>query len=231
LKFRDCRYRDLRGKMLTKYIITDLNMNKPIICFEGPSGIGKSTMCDLLSDTYNIVPEVNLLFERTGRESKYWYHLQQVERYKMCMESDKTSFLDGDVFQPIWYNWVCNYPSAFLPKEETHQFYKKMLIEDEIAFPDLYIIFHIDEQELWVRKEGDKSRQRRNFKKHLKIIEPLKAYWRFLDQETDIEVKFIHYKNIDETKLEVLSFVENATSRKIDELKAFGHIEEWVYAY
>lgn len=73
---------------------------KPIICFEGPSGIGKTTLAELLSNNYEIVPEVNLLFERPQNESEYWYHERELERYDRCLGSDKPSILDGDVFQP-----------------------------------------------------------------------------------------------------------------------------------
>ncbi len=199
-----------------------------IVCFEGPSGIGKTTMGELLSDDFNIVPEVNLLFKRTGNEPKFWYCEKQVERYEICKKSSKSSILDGDIFQPIWYNWVCNYPPVFLSKEETHNFYRTCLDEERIAFPDLYIIFETDVEELWIRKERDKKRQRRNFEKHLKIIEPLKEYYKFLDQKTDLEVRFIEYTNIETTKEKVLSTIKKNNKKSIDDLKVFGQIEDWI---
>ena len=203
-------------------------MEHPVICFEGPSGIGKTTMSNALSADYNIVPEVNLLFDRTGEEPKQWYLERQVERYGICKAANAPSILDGDIFQPIWYNWVCNYPQAFLSKSETHSFYRDRLAEGTIKFPDLYIIFHVDEKELWIRKENDTTRRRRNFEKHLKIIEPLKEYYRFLDQETDIEMKFIHYTDLDKAKNEVLSAIENVSCSNIDGVRAFDQIEDWI---
>lgn len=201
---------------------------KPIICFEGPSGIGKTTMSKLLSDKFNIVPEVNLLFKRTNNEPKYWYHERQVDRFNLCKTSNKKSILDGDLFQPIWYNWVCNYPANFLPKQETHDFYREQLTKGKIAFPDLYIIFHVDEKELWIRKEKDQTRQRRNFEKHLKIIEPLKTYYNFLATETDLEMCFIHYTDMVSTRKKVLSVIESITSKPIDGLNVFRQIEHWI---
>lgn len=202
--------------------------NPPIICFEGPSGIGKTTMSHLLSSDFNIVPEVNLLFQRAENEPKYWYYERQIDRYEMCQQSNTKSILDGDIFQPIWYNWVCSYPAKFLSKEETHEFYRTQLAEGRIAFPDLYIIFHVDEKELWIRKEADKTRRRRNFEKHLKIIEPLKEYWRFLDKETDLEMRFIHYTDIATTQQNVLAAIENLGHKKVDGLKVFKQIEGWL---
>jgi len=48
-------------------------MHQPIICFERPSRIGETTMGNLLSDQFNIIPEVNLLFERPENEPKLMY--------------------------------------------------------------------------------------------------------------------------------------------------------------
>lgn len=203
-------------------------MSQPIICFEGPSGIGKTTMGQLLSSEYNIVPEVNLLFERPENEPTHWYLEKQVERYNICQKSNTLSILDGDIFQPIWYNWVCNYPTAFLPKTATHTFYKEQLSAGKIQFPDLYIIFYVEEKELWSRKEKDLTRRRRNFEKHLKIIEPLQEYWLFLDRETELAVKFVHYLDVETVYLEVLAILENLQKCSIDEAKVFGQIERWL---
>lgn len=203
-------------------------MNQPIICFEGPSGIGKTTMCNLLLNKYNIIPEVNFLFERTDNEPKLWYYERQLDRYRFCENSNKKSILDGDIFQPIWYNWVCNYPSSFASKKETHEFYRTKLSEGEIAFPDLYIVFYCDEKLLHVRKEKDKIRKRRNFEKHLEIIEPLKEYYRFLEKETDIELKFVEYENIEIVKRKVLNYINGSHRKKIQQLKTFEQIENWI---
>jgi len=203
-------------------------MNKPIICFEGPSGIGKTSLCQFLAHQYNIIPEVNLLFERPENASKYWYHERQVERFERCRNSNFTSILDGDIFQPIWYNWVCDYPPEFLSKVETHDFYRSKLKEGSIAFPDLYIIFHVDEKELMLRKDKDKTRRRRNFEKHLRIIEPLKKYYRFLDHETELKMTFVHYRDMNSAKNEVLSSIDSTEKSIVDGVRIFQQIENWI---
>lgn len=206
-------------------------MDTPIICFEGPSGIGKTTMCQQLSKAFNIVPEVNLLFERPDNEPAYWYLDRQVERYDICNKSVKASILDGDVFQPIWYNWVCGYPKAFLPKAATHEFYKTKLSKGVIRFPDLYIIFQAEVEELRRRKAQDLTRQRRNFEKHLKIIEPLKKYYQFLDQETDLTIRFIDYSDFETAQEEVLVSIKAIKEQAINQLETFHQIEDWLNAY
>lgn len=56
----------------------------PILCLEGASAVGKTTICKELEKQYSayIVPEVNLLFERPVDEQKNWYLNRQVERWK-----------------------------------------------------------------------------------------------------------------------------------------------------
>lgn len=204
------------------------NTKNVVICFEGPSGIGKTTLSNLLSESYTVVPEVNLLFERKENEPKYWYYEKQIERFHLCKKSSKDSILDGDIFQPIWYNWVCNYPPKFVQKEETHAFYIQKIREGKLKFPDVYIIFDVGEDELRARKERDKTRQRRNFEKHLTIIEPLKSYYRFLEKETPVEMRFIHYDTVENTKRKVLNTLDKIKNNNIDDLSVFNQIERWI---
>lgn len=205
-------------------------MRQPIICFEGPSGVGKTTLCAALKDAFNIVPEVNLLFERTGDESKLWYYGRQIDRYQRCVNAGEKSILDGDVFQPIWYNWVCGYPTNFATREATHRFYVDALRRGMIRFPDLYIIFHCELDELRRRKEADITRRRRNFEKHLKIIEPLKTYYRFLDKATELRLEFIEYTDVETVRGKVLSIIKSHPIKEIDQLKTFEQIEGWIVA-
>jgi len=205
-----------------------MNQPQPIICFEGPSGIGKTTLANGLSDDFHIVPEVNLLFERKGNESEYWYNERQVDRYQLCRRSVKPSILDGDIFQPIWYNWACGYPDNFLSRSKTHAFYRNQLERGQMAFPDLYFIFQADVEELIRRKEGDATRTRRNFAKHLTIISPLQSFWNFLDQETELQIHFIDYQEVETTQKEVLTCIDDHTPKAIDQLKLMKQIEAWL---
>ena len=203
-------------------------MHPAIVCFEGASSIGKTTLSEWFSDRYTAVPEVNLLFERKATEPKYWYHQRQVDRYQMARASPTQSILDGDVFQPIWYNWACRYPPEFLSKEETHAFYKSMLAEEKIAFPDLYLHFHVEESVLWKRKERDKTRRRRNFEKHLRIIKPSRRYFDFLAEETELNVKFVPYTNLHTVRKRVATHLERLEAKAVDGLRVFEQIEDWI---
>lgn len=199
-----------------------------IVCFEGPSAIGKTKLSESFSDRFNIVPEVNLLFKSNETASKLWYYEKQVERYRLCQESTKTSILDGDIFQPLWYNWIYGYPSDFPSKQETIEFYSRMIEDGRIKFPDLYIVFHADENELRLRKEKDVSRTRRNFEKHLKLIKPQQEYFNFLDYHTDVDVEFVNFTNLEGTKDIVTSIIQSKTAKEVSDRKVFESLTNWL---
>lgn len=199
-----------------------------IVCFEGPSAIGKTKLSESFSDRFNIVPEVNLLFEKDETASKLWYYEKQVERYRLCQESTKTSILDGDIFQPLWYNWIYGYPSDFPSKQETIKFYSRMIEEGRIKFPDLYIVFHTDENELKLRKEKDISRTRRNFEKHLKIIKPQQEYFKFLNRHTDVDVVFVNFTDLNVTRDIVASIIQSKTVKEKSDQRIFNSLTNWL---
>ena len=201
---------------------------KPIICFEGPSSIGKTTLCDALSRDFNIIPEVNELFSRPPTASKYWYLEKQVERYQKYLAAPQISILDGDIFQPIWYNWVYGYPEQFLPKVQTHTFYREQLQKNRIAFPDHYFIFYTSEFELRKRKNNDPNRQRRNFDKHLKFIQPQQQYFRFLQDCSPIQVSFVEYSGIAATKEKILQRLKTLNKRPRNDVNIFNNIITWL---
>lgn len=199
-----------------------------IVCFEGPSAIGKTKLSESFSDRFNIVPEVNLLFKRDETASKLWYYEKQVERYRLCQESTKTSILDGDIFQPLWYNWIYGYPSDFPSKQETIGFYSRMIEDGRIKFPDLYIVFHADEYELKLRKEKDISRTRRNFEKHLELIKPQQEYFNFLGCHTDVDVEFVNFTDLEEAKDIVTSIIQSKTAKEVSDRKVFESLTNWL---
>lgn len=201
-------------------------------CFEGPSAIGKTTMGKLLSNEYEVIPKVNQLYKRSANEQKYWYYQKQVERFQLCKKANrilnKKSILDGDVFQPIWYNWIYQYPKGFLTKKEIHDFYLEKIIHKEIEFPDLYIVFYIDNKELKIRKEQDKTRRRRNFEKHLKYIKPQIAYFNFLKENTKIAVEFLEYTDLYKTREKVVSLIESTSIEKQNTRDIFVKTLDWL---
>ncbi|MFT6101029.1 MAG: hypothetical protein ACJAYF_003591 [Arenicella sp.] len=152
-----------------------------IICIEGASGVGKSTVCDVLEKEhgYKKIPEVNYLFKRPPNPSATWYFEKQVERWNLAKElsrNDELVVLDGDPFQPLWYNWIFS-NDEIQPLSDVIEFYFSAVEQGRIKFPDRYFILTAPESALRKRKEGDTERLRRNFESHLRLIRPQLDYF------------------------------------------------------
>lgn len=198
------------------------------ICFEGPSAVGKSTVAQLLSDSFLVVPEVNLMYQRPPTPSHFWYFERQLDRYALCTQNPQNSILDGDVFQPVWYNWIYGYPPSNPSLEETTSFYRDALKNNQIAYPDIYVVFEAEVDQLVSRKEHDDSRQRRNFEKHLDMIEPQHKYFSFLQNNTDIRVVFCRNDEPNSTAKEIRAAIQSLEIPSIDQEATFDKIISWL---
>ena len=172
----------------------------PIICFEGASAVGKTTTAKSFNEYYSayVVPEVNELFTRPENESADWYFERQVERWTIAREQSKfyqLVILDGDPFQPLWYNWAYDF-AGWQDLDFMERFYQPRIRDKTICFPDLYFIFSADEPELRRRKTGDSSRQRSGFEKHLKMIEPQRRYFQAICDLSTNQVCFLETQTI-----------------------------------
>ncbi len=174
-----------------------------IICFEGPSAVGKTTTSTALEASTGayVVPEVNQLFSRPKDEPPEWYFERQLDRWSITVEQSKIHqlvILDGDPFQPLWYNWAYN----FIGWQELgflERFYKPRIQTGEIGFPDLYIILSASEEELRQRRAGDVIRRRRGFATHLKLIEPQRRYFEVMKCNAPNRVQFLQAERIEKT--------------------------------
>lgn len=182
-----------------------------IICFEGPSAVGKTTTATAFGagDGVSTVPEVNTLFDRPKDEPTNWYLERQVERWVVAREKNKsndTVVLDGDPFQPLWYSWAYDYTEG-QDLDFLEQFYRPKVFDGTIVFPDLYIIFDTSEDELRNRRKSDTLRQRRNFEKHLELIEPQQRYFRAVSSFSPGRVRFLEAESVHKN----LKFVKKST--------------------
>ncbi|TQV89441.1 chloramphenicol acetyltransferase [Aliikangiella coralliicola] len=166
-----------------------------IICLEGASAVGKTTVSKILESEYGFVriAEVNELFERPRYESSTWYFERQVNRSQLAREISANggkAVLDGDPFQPVWYNWIYA-KEGLQPIIEVFDFYKSSVLSGDIEFPKKYILLNASISDLKTRKESDKTRSRRNFNKHLKLIEPQRAYFEGMNSIIENYVDFV----------------------------------------
>lgn len=202
----------------------------PILCLEGPSAVGKTATAIVLAETSGayIVPEANVLFDCLAEEPNEWYLDRQVGRWALAVEGvchHTLSVLDGDPFQPLWYNWAYN----FLGWQDLgclEAFYRPRLLCDDIGFPDCYIVLGADEETLRAQKEMDRTRHRRNFEKHLRFITPQRRYFEAMQRFVPSRVCFLDGQTVAENVVAVSSLAHVPT--EIDPVDLFDHLVEWL---
>ncbi len=169
-----------------------------VVCLAGPSAAGKTTGARLLADRGAVhVPEVTDLFDRPADAPEGWYADRQCDRWTRAVAAERESrlaVLDGDPFQPLWYNWVaaaldCEH---HLPRPPSVPCvlgrYEAAARAGSIAFPDAYVLLRVQEEDLRARRRGDTDRRRRNFDYHLRFAEPQRRYFAALADLTPVRV-------------------------------------------
>lgn len=157
-----------------------------ILCLEGPSAVGKSTLAQVLADRIGarVVPEVNQLYERPADADDAWYLARQQDRWQLAAQASlagQVAVLDGDVFQPLWYGWAYGF-AEHLPLHDLLAFYRPRLISGLMGFPLRYVLLQAGTDELRQRKAHDPTRSRRNFERHLQLVAPLQRYFQALER-------------------------------------------------
>ncbi|WP_435358603.1 hypothetical protein [Haloarchaeobius sp. DFWS5] len=174
-----------------------------IIALEGPSAVGKTTTAKRLCEELDAsrVPEVNELFDRPPSAPETWYFECQCDRWELALERESDYefvILDGDVLQPLWYNWIARGLAAADPSIEVfasvdavYSFFREKLRTEAIGFPDRYLVLTADERTLRRRKGTDDTRTRRNFETHIRFAEPQQRYFEQLRELAPPRVHFV----------------------------------------
>jgi hypothetical protein len=205
----------------------------PIICLEGASAVGKTTMANFLKDNYGafVVPEVNQLFTKPENAPTEWYLERQIERWtiaKKQSQSHPLAILDGDPFQPLWYNWVYEFINL-QGLECIEQLYLPKLQNKTLDFPDGYFILSANETELRQRRANDINRTRSNFEKHLKLIQPQIRYFQTMKSFSGHLVYFLEARTIKASAEIVLEKMANFVKRDdTDSVMLFNRMIRWL---
>ncbi|WP_442600731.1 hypothetical protein [Paenibacillus sp. KN14-4R] len=205
-----------------------------IISIEGASAVGKTTTSAELSKIKNAfhIPEVAMLWKKPEQEYPEWFFERQLYRWNIAVEQEQSKDLvvvDIDLFQPLWYNWSFNF-SLFNGQslEFVEKFYRPMLIDKRIGFPDMYFLLYTNEDNLRKRKLMDSTRLRRGFELNLKFIEPQQRYFQALNNKIPGLVHFIESESIEQNIEEINKKIESCNNNHRYSVELFDFITEWL---
>lgn len=138
-----------------------------------------------------------------------------------------TVILDGDIFQPLSYNWCFNFKLFNQSLDFIAEFYRGEIKAGRIGFPDKYFYLYTNQANLMYRKENDVTRKRGNFEKHLEIAEPHQRYYKALNHFVPDYVQLIEAKSIQEN---IKSITSNFpySSLNLDSEKLLDNVTNWL---
>lgn len=204
-----------------------------IISIEGASAAGKTTTsAALAARTGGLhIPEVAMIWEKPQREYPEWFFERQADRWQIATEKegDGLAVVDIDLFQPFWYNWSFGF-TLFDGQslDVVAGFYRPLVEQRKLGFPDRYFILYTDEQQLRTRKAGDASRMRRGFEMNLTFIEPQKRYFEALNALSPGLATFIRSDRIEENVRMIESELPSANSDHRYSLELFDRMVDWL---
>lgn len=115
-----------------------------IVCLEGPSAVGKTTLAAALARECGaaVIPELDGSEIPAITESATWFmdrHAALWQQARVRASSSSFVVLDGDPFKGLWYNLV--YSADSWPRLETvAPLYQSHLERGTIAIPVLYVV-------------------------------------------------------------------------------------------
>lgn len=202
-----------------------------IICLEGPSAVGKTTLAAALSRDGG----AEILAEIVGEppphhDAAKWFVEQDVARWqRACVLTRDTPLviLDGDPFKGLWYTWIFaadGWPSV----EANAALYRKHVRHGTLAFPDLYVVLAASEAQLRQRRAGDATRTRRSFEKHLALIEPQRRYFMAMHDAAPGRVLFLDSTSQDTLPRAVNAAVTALGADHVDHTQLLETLVDWV---
>lgn len=164
----------------------------PVVCLEGPSAVGKTTLAAALARKAGaaVVPELAAAGAPSIPESAAWFAERSAEQAGLARSLAATApfvVMDGDPFKGLWYNAVFagdGWPGV----EVVGPLYRAAVARGALSFPDLYVVLVATEAQLRERREADATRTRRNFEAHLRLLDPLRRYFGALHEANPARV-------------------------------------------
>jgi len=204
-----------------------------IISIEGASAAGKTTTSAALAHQNRAfhIPEVATWWKKPAQEYAEWFFERQVDRWRIATEKEQDGevIIDIDLFQTFWYNWAFDFTLfGGQSLEFVEDFYRPLLSQRKLGFPDKYFILYTNEANLRERRVNDKTRLRRGFELNLKFIEPQKRYFQALNNFFPGIVCFIESIDIESNVTKIRNELPNCKNAHRYSLELFDYMVYWL---
>jgi thymidylate kinase len=203
-----------------------------IVCVEGPSAVGKTTASRSLAllRAGSVIPEVNARFTRPPTADDSWYLERQEDRWaeaKAVSDAGGLAVLDGDPFQPLWYNWSFNFHDL-QSLSALRAVYRPRIERGLMRFPDLYVLLLADSDQLRQRKTADTARARHNFDRHLRLLTTMPRYFEAVSALNAAPVTTVDASIHEDVQRSIVSAIDSFVDRRVDAVNAFDAVTGWL---
>jgi len=204
----------------------------PIICLEGVSAVGKTTLARALAAERGaaVVPELDGSNAPPITSAEPWFTERHVERWRQACALRAGAALvvmDCDPLKGLWYNWM-HAEQGWPGVDVVGPLYRDRVRRGALAFPDLYLFLEADEARLWARRDGDPTRTRAGFESHLRKLEPHRRYFTALQAAAPERVAFVDTRDRASLADRVASLVAALPSGPPDSHNLLERMIEWV---
>jgi hypothetical protein len=203
-----------------------------IICLEGPSAAGKTTLARALGAVHGaaVVPELDATGAPPPERAEPWFAERHAGRWMHALKLASTAplvVMDCDPLKGLWYNWM-HAADGWPGVDVVEPLYRARIERGELGFPARYVYLDASEAQLRRRRADDPTRQRRGFEKNVRTLVAQRRYFAALDSADPGRVAFMDTADRETLADRVARSIARARTSGRDDVGLLGEIARWV---